>query len=947
MTKPKRIGRTIALCAIVAALLACFYGPRRYPGWGLSGLKDPLDQLRMKCLTWHTPGGDATGSMPIGNGKLGANVWMEKGGDLLLLLSHTDSFSEAERLLKLGRVRISFDPPLDTRSEFVQRLRVDQGSLEISAGGTDITIIAVADSPTILIDCKSSSKHRATAKVELWRSEVRRLQGEELKSSWLMHDAPDSIEVTESADVVVSDPGSVTWYHRNEWSFVTMTLKHQGLDALCEQVQDPLLGRTFGARIRAAGFDSVDPSSIRQVEPSDHACIAITAGCSQAESAEVWMARLNQDEKDAPPLDEAKKRTAMWWNQRWRSSFILVNAPPPRMLANTHPMRVGFDSHAENRFEGSIEEVRVIPEASGDQSVRTRAQNRGSSQRQDAAQSSALAKGVVIATANQSSWKPSSELVESGEFTIEAWIDPAKAGQTARIFDKATAGGSDGVILDLQQGRLRGVVGSVTLQTSASPAAGTLSHVALVHRPMQWGYTRIYLNGELVGEAPPESRDTPTLSEACTLQRYMTLAAGSGEFPIKFNGSIFTVAPGPINGMPFNDDWRAWGGDYWWQNTRLIYHGMLARADDEEIKRLFEFYWRMLPICKARAKVYHGVEGAYFPETITTFGTYANGDYGWERAGDPVSKVDCQYFQWAWNQGPELVALMLDYWDATNDRSYLELRTLPMAYEVLRYFDARFARDAQGKLVISPTQAVETYWTGVVNDMPTVAGIAEISRRLCELPPDIGSPQDRDLWRRMFAASPALPIATDESTNEVRFTAAMQFDPQRTNCENPNLYAIWPFNHSGLQRGNLEVGRASFASRIERFTSGWPQDGQQAARLGLAAEAAQNVTAKLRNTHRAFRFPAFWGPNFDWVPDQCHGGNLLTTVEEMLLQSVGDKIILCPAVPHDWEGTFRLRAARNTTVTAGLRGGKVAGYTVEPAGRRKDVVLGDGWQLEE
>ncbi|MCX5689179.1 MAG: hypothetical protein NTV94_05220 [Planctomycetota bacterium] len=142
----------------------------------------------------------------------------------------------------------------------------------------------------------------------------------------------------------------------------------------------------------------------------------------------------------------------------------------------------------------------------------------------------------------------------------------------------------------------------------------------------------------------------------------------------------------------------------------------------------------------------------------------------------------------------------------------------------------------------------------------------------------------------------------------------------------------------------LEEGRATYAARIEKMTHGWTQDGQQAARLGLAREAAANLQAKIRNTHKNFRFTGFWGPNFDWLPDQCHGGNILTTTQEMLLQSVGDQIILCPALPTDWRGSFRLHAAKNTVVSATLKDGVIVSCTVEPAERAKDVVVGEGWR---
>jgi hypothetical protein len=194
----------------------------------------------------------------------------------------------------------------------------------------------------------------------------------------------------------------------------------------------------------------------------------------------------------------------------------------------------------------------------------------------------------------------------------------------------------------------------------------------------------------------------------------------------------------------------------------------------------------------------------------------------------------------------------------------------------------------------------------------------------------------------MKAACPDLPMRIEAGAPS-RFAPAEKFNPQRSNCENPELMAIWPFALSGVGRGLLEEGRASYATRIEKMTHGWTQDGQQAARLGLADQAASNLLSKVRNTHANFRFPAFWGPNFDWLPDQCHGGNLLTTAQEMLLQSVGDRIIVCPAVPKDWSGRFRLRAARNTTVTASIAGGVVEWLVVDPPERLRDVVAGEGW----
>jgi alpha-L-fucosidase 2 len=63
-------------------------------------------------VVWDSPSEDHNGSMPIGNGDLAANVWVEPSGDLVFYISKSDAWSAGQELLKLGRVRIKMDPPL-------------------------------------------------------------------------------------------------------------------------------------------------------------------------------------------------------------------------------------------------------------------------------------------------------------------------------------------------------------------------------------------------------------------------------------------------------------------------------------------------------------------------------------------------------------------------------------------------------------------------------------------------------------------------------------------------------------------------------------------------------------------------------------------------------------------------------------------------------------------
>ena len=102
----------------------------------------------------------------------------------------------------------------------------------------------------------------------------------------------------------------------------------------------------------------------------------------------------------------------------------------------------------------------------------------------------------------------------------------------------------------------------------------------------------------------------------------MNACGGRGNFPIKFNGSIFTVDT--MNHKDrfkgFDADYRQWGGPYWWQNTRLPYWSMLESGDFDLMKPLFTMFRDNLETRKAATRKYYGHDGAFFPETQILLG---------------------------------------------------------------------------------------------------------------------------------------------------------------------------------------------------------------------------------------------------------------------------------------------------------------------------------------
>jgi len=53
-----------------------------------TGAGDPLDAYN---VVWTAPSQDGSGSMPLGNGEVGVNLWVEPDGDLLFYIARTDA----------------------------------------------------------------------------------------------------------------------------------------------------------------------------------------------------------------------------------------------------------------------------------------------------------------------------------------------------------------------------------------------------------------------------------------------------------------------------------------------------------------------------------------------------------------------------------------------------------------------------------------------------------------------------------------------------------------------------------------------------------------------------------------------------------------------------------------------------------------------------------------
>ena len=125
-------------------------------------------------VVWNSPSKDSSGSMPLGNGDIGVNAWVEENGDLLLYIGKTDAWSENVRLLKLGRVRLRLTPnPFASGERFRQILKLHSGEISIEGGksGSEAKIKIWADAlnPVVRIEAETQQPAQMQVIYERWR----------------------------------------------------------------------------------------------------------------------------------------------------------------------------------------------------------------------------------------------------------------------------------------------------------------------------------------------------------------------------------------------------------------------------------------------------------------------------------------------------------------------------------------------------------------------------------------------------------------------------------------------------------------------------------------------------------------------------------------------------------------------------------------------------------
>lgn len=257
---------------------------------------------------------DSMESLPIGGGETGANVWLDGGGTLHLLVSRTDCWSELGRLLKTAHITV--DAGFSADAEF--ELDIENGVLYITSDAGRYIVYAEDGAPCIRLKAELSAPAAPSVKLENYRFEP--IYPTDSSNCATL------AEIYESADVILPvSHGGAAQIHRNAESCYEFMLKRQEMDFWIGRQRDPLLGWSFGAAVYSPEL-SFDGKALVSGEKISSFTLTICSAAGFADSASDMASRLDSIYSARGGWSEdALEASKASWRRFWERSYILIS----------------------------------------------------------------------------------------------------------------------------------------------------------------------------------------------------------------------------------------------------------------------------------------------------------------------------------------------------------------------------------------------------------------------------------------------------------------------------------------------------------------------------------------------------------------------------------------------------------------------------------------------
>ncbi|MBM3499464.1 MAG: hypothetical protein FJX74_12430 [Armatimonadetes bacterium] len=365
------------------------------------------------------------------------------------------------------------------------------------------------------------------------------------------------------------------------------------------------------------------------------------------------------------------------------------------------------------------------------------------------------------------------------------------------------------------------------------------------------------------------------------------------------------------------------------------YYGAMRTGDWGALRSVASFYARKLPYYRHFARRVYGHGGALIPM--------------WQGAAVLSPPADAEadqppvgYWRHAYNGENAagqiwMLGLLCDMVDTTGDRVFADETLRPLATEFVDFIRQRYPQRENGRMVIAPCNAGET-WQGVRDPAEMVCALRHTLPRLISV--GMGRQWDDALltaWEELLAATPEVPrgrlqyggpdVLPVILPGDQLVPAADMSDCQaypsgdklvyEWNRQHTELFAIWPARL--VLRSDADRGSAlrSHRERLhQHIWDGWNLDVVFAACLGLWDEVAQWSDEHFDHTFvlpcGLARETAPTNPEVPAMPESpsLQGmGTGVIPVLEMLLQDYPDQLVVLPCWPEKVPVDFALHSA--------------------------------------
>ncbi|MBR4072525.1 MAG: glycoside hydrolase family 95 protein, partial [Clostridia bacterium] len=462
-------------------------------------------------------------------------------------------------------------------------------------------------------------------------------------------------------------------------------------------------------------------------------------------------------------------------------------------------------------------------------------------------------------------------------------------------------------------------------------------------------------------------KELDTCNEELLLQAFDTSASNEMiEKLYAYGRYLFICSTGEKNTLPcnlvglFNGSYQCfWAFNMFNVNFQMIYWQALTGNMPSFLKLALSYVEDMIPQFKENAKKIFGCRGILINSVNTPdsglFKCLANHIVNWTGGAAWVS----QHF---W-----------DYYRFTQDIEYLREHTLPFMYETALFYEDFVVENENGYYDIYPSVSPENTASNIMDD-PSLGGIETCKNAtmeialLKELLTNLLKgckitgmyPEKIEKWEEMLSKIPPYQINDDGAVKE--WTHPYYID-NYCHRHHSHIYPVFPGNeitsqddiYSAFEKAEdmrLKFGisdQSSWSIVYMACIAARMQRGDFALKMieAMAKTSLMNNFFTVHNDWR--RMGAIYCGDFRIAPFQIDGNiGIPGAINEMLIQSQNDDIIIFPALPSKWEKGHVIGLLVRGNIICNIEWGT---DTVEVTlksdiKQRKKIIAGSGYSFE-